>query len=153
MALQITQGAVLTVALGEPATYDAAGFSTLLTASGEAIGSIESFGEFGANAVITEFTSVDDAIVQKFVGAMNAGDLALGLGRDITDTGQALFAAAMRPSDASYGATFSAGITYKDGSIQYFTHKISSYTTNPSDVNSVIRAATTLAINNEVLDA
>lgn len=153
MALQITQGAVLTVATGEPATYDATGFATILGASGETIGSIESFGEFGPSAVVTEFTSVDDSIVQKFIGAMNAGDLALAIGRDITDAGQAKFAAAMRPSDPTYGATVSCGIAYTDGSLQYFTSKVSSYTTNPSDVNSVIRAATTLAINNEVLDA
>lgn len=149
MAIQLTGGATLGIVQGAPATYDQTGFDAL---SFQNVGEIESFGEFGNTATITEFTAVDDRIVNKLVGSMNPGDLALTLGRDATDAGQVIFSNAVRPAHASYGQTFSIKITYDDASVQYFTSVIGSYTTNPSDVNSVVRSTVTLGINNEIIE-
>lgn len=144
MTVQINTGTTLGIVQGAPATEDAAGFGALTYVN---VGEIESFSEFGNSATLTPFTAVDDKFTKQYVGATAGGTLTLTLGQDMADGGQTILADATTTTDASYGDDFSAEITFPDGTIIYYVVKIGSYTTNPGDVNAIVRSTVALAIN------
>lgn len=145
MALQTSAGILLSLVEGAPATYDAAGFGALTLVD---VGDIESIGEFGGTSQINNFTGLTDIVVQKFKGAFDAGSFGLGLGQDRSDAGQALLVAAAVPTN---NAVQSVSVTFTNGDIAYFTCIISSYTTNISDVNSIVKSTAQIELNNLVV--
>ena len=145
MAITTSAGASLAIVKAEPATYDIAGFSALVFVD---VGQIETMGEFGGSSQVIEFTGLTDVVVQKFKGSFNAGTIAVGLGKDITDVGQILLEAGAIPTE---NGVHSVEVTDANGDILYFTCIVTGYTTNIADVNSVIKSTSNLEINNEVI--
>ena len=72
-------GAVVSISASLPATYDAAGYGAT-TIVYTAIGEVETFGEHGVTAVVTEFTDVATSTVTKVKGAKNYGTKSLVIG-------------------------------------------------------------------------
>lgn len=58
------------------------------------VGEIEDLGEFGDESQVINFTSLSDARVRKLKGPRDAGTMALQVGDDLTDAGQAELEAA-----------------------------------------------------------
>ncbi len=65
------------------------------------VGDVGSLGEFGRSYNEVTWSPINSRGVQKFKGSYNDGNLAVGLGRDISDVGQAAMRAAL-DVDADY---------------------------------------------------
>lgn len=65
------------------------------------VGEVASLGEFGRTYAEVTWSPINSRGVQKFKGSYNDGSLAVGLGRDINDAGQAAMKAAL-DVDADY---------------------------------------------------
>ena len=68
-------GAIYKISATLPATYDAAGYATAMTAAA-VIGSVESVTPYGAKRAVTNFTPINGA-VQKVKGTPDYGVLTL----------------------------------------------------------------------------
>ena len=147
MAVQTTAGTTLSLIATAPATYDAAGFATLSTTMKE-VGEIVDIGEWGREYNLVTHNPIGDRRTVKLKGSYNDGQIALQLGRDITDEGQLLLKAAL-DDDADY----SFMITFQDGSIQYFGAKVMSYTTNGGGVDQVLGASVVIEISGDTIEA
>ena len=145
MAINTTAGASISIVKAEPATYDIADFGALTFVE---VGDIETMGEFGGRSQVIEFTGIKDIVTQKFKGSFNAGSMSVGLGKNVTDAGQALLVAGAIPSENGVHS-----VEFKDaaGDIVYFTCIVTGYTTNPADVNAVIKSTVTLELNNQAI--
>lgn len=119
------------------------------------VGEIESLGEFGDQATEITFTSLGDRRVRKFKGSFNAGTLALTLGRDPSDSGQAALVAAAAQDD-----DYAVKITLNDegnGSPQnpttfYFRGKVMGYTANIGNAENVVRSTVNIGINSAIIE-
>ena len=148
MTVQTTAGATLGIVASQPATYDAAGFGALTFVN---VGEVVSLAEHGASYALVTHSSLESRRVQKLKGSVNDGSMAVGLGMDLADAGQILLLAGA--DGAQVDTVHSVAITYQDGSIEYFTGIIMSYTRNPSTIDAIIGANVTFELNNQIIDA
>lgn len=148
MTVQTTAGATFGIVAGSPATYDGVGFAALTF---ENVGEIVSLGEHGATYALVTHSPLDKRRVEKFKGSVNDGSMAMSLGMDIADLGQVVL---IDGADGTNVDTeHSVEITYQDGSIEYFTCIVMSYTRNPSTIDTIIGANVTIELNNQIIDA
>ena len=148
MTVQTTAGATFGIVASSPATYDAAGFGALTF---ENVGEIVSLGEHGATYALVTHSPLDKRRVQKFKGSVNDGSMPLALGMDIADAGQAVLVGGA--DGANVDTEHSVEVVYQDGSIEYFTCIVMSYTRNPGTIDQVIGANVTVELNNKIIDA
>jgi hypothetical protein len=148
MTVQTTAGATFGIVASSPATYDGVGFAALSYVN---VGEIVSLGEHGATYALVTHSPLDSRRVKKFKGSVNDGSMALALGMDITDAGQVLLIAGA--DGVAVDTEHSVEITYQDGSIEYFTCMVMSYTRNPSTIDTIIGANVTVELNNQIIDA
>lgn len=130
MSWQTTAGTTIGISAGSPATFDAAGYGNLAFTT---IGEVTSFGEFGRTYAGVTHNPVGSRGTQKKKGSYNEGALQLALAIDHDDAGQTLATTAL-DDDADY----SFCITFQDGSKDYFTGQVMSFTKNPSSVDSAL---------------
>ena len=147
MAVDISLGTTIAVVAGEPATYNEAGFDDLTY---ETIGEVTSIGEYGGSAQINTNIPLATGIVNKRAGSYDYGDAAMTITRDSGDGGQTALKDGF--DGTKKGDVHSFEVTFPDGSLQYFTGVISSFTTNISDANSWTQASCNIAVTNQVLD-
>lgn len=147
MTVQTNAGTTLAISASSPATYDQAGFAAL---SFTDVGEVVSIGEHGSNYALVTHSPLSSRRVQKFKGSVNDGSMAVGLGMDLTDAGQTLLLAGADGAAVDVG--HAVQITYQDGSIEYFSAKVMSYTRNPSTIDSIVAANTTFELVNQVID-
>lgn len=142
MAVQTSTGIIASVFAGEPATYDEAGFAALAWVK---VAEVTSIGEYGATTDVVEHQPLETGVTEKFKGFINYGSPTFDLARDASDAGQAILSA------ASDGATrfdeHSFKFEYNDGSIDYFTSKVFSYTKNPGGANNMVGSTCQLEAN------
>lgn len=148
MAVDISLGTTIDLVVGEPSTYDTAGFSVL--SYGE-IGEVTSVGEYGGTAQINTNIPLKTGIVNKRAGSYDYGDASMTITRDSGDAGQTALKDGFDGSEK--GNVHSVRVNLPDGSKQYFTAIISSFTTNISDANSWTQASCNLALTNRVIEA
>jgi len=148
MTVQTTAGATFGIVASSPATYDGVGFAALTFVN---VGEIVSLGEHGATYALVTHSPLDSRRVKKFKGSVNDGSMALALGMDIADAGQVLLIAGA--DGVAVDTEHSVEITYQDGSIEYFTCMVMSYTRNPSTIDTIIGANVTVELNNQIIDA
>ena len=144
MSITKTASTTLAIVAGAPATYDIAGFAAQVHVN---VGEIETMSEFGGVSQIGTFNAISRVITDKYKGAYDAGELSLGLGKDIADAGQVILEAGSDPLAAN--DVHSVKITDANGDIIYFTCLVGSYTTNFGDINSLVKSTASLAINNQ----
>ncbi len=147
MSVDISLGTTIGVVSGAPATYDDAGFGTLTY---ETVGEVTSIGEYGGSAQINTNIPLATGIVNKRAGSYDYGDASLTITRDTGDAGQTALKDGF--DGAEKGTVHSFEVTFSDGSTQYFTGVISSFTTNISDANSWTQVTCGVALTNEVID-
>ncbi|MEO4040345.1 phage tail tube protein [Hoeflea sp. CAU 1731] len=104
-------------------------------------------GEFGDEANIIEYETIDDARVKKAVGTRNAGDLSVTVARMEDDAGQVAMRAAAKTSNH-----YDFKMVLSNGEIFYFTGPISSARNQLGGANDVTQTVFTVAISSGVLE-
>lgn len=118
------------------------------------IGTVESLGEFGDEANIVNFASLNDGRQRKSKGVRDAGNLALTCGRDPEDPGQAAMIAAEATNNK-----FAFKVTYPDrltptgtDTIEYFRGLVSSKKGNIGNADNIIRRMFQIAIDSAIVE-
>lgn len=138
--VQSLSGARIGISAALPATYDVAGYdvsSLVFTQLGE----VDSFGNHGLTATITEFTPIDTAVVAKVKGSKNYGTLSLSVGNLPSNAGQALLKTASESN-----AHYSIEVRYQDDEYHYLDVLVSKLEYVDGGVNDVQKLNVDLAI-------
>ncbi len=119
------------------------------------VGLIESFGEFGKVFAPVNFQAVADGRMYKLKGGFDNGDIAFVVGQDLGDDGQAVLALAGQSSTQdNYGIKIElndAETSLGGPTIFFMRGLVMSYRTQMGSVNSVIKAASSVAVNSEII--
>lgn len=145
MAIQTAAGATLHIGPANAEATEVADYEALTYTK---VGKIEDLGEFGDTAGTTTFTGLEDRRVRKFKTTFDAGTMQLTLGRDPEDEGQIAMKAALKV-DSDYAFK----IQFSDGGVAYLRGMVSAFTTQVGNAENVVRAAATIEVNSEVLEA
>lgn len=143
MTVRTSAGTTLKVTASAPATFDAAGYTSLFNASPipPGVGEITDLGEFGREYALVTHNPVGTRGTQKFKGSFNEGTMTLSLGLDTDDAGQIIMKAASL-SDASY----SFCVTTQNGDKYFFQAKVMSFKVGVGSVDSITTATCTLEL-------
>jgi hypothetical protein len=107
--IQSLSGAKLYISAGRPDTFDQAGYESTDVVFTE-IGEVETYGNHGVTATITNFTAVDDAVEQSIKGSKSYGTMNVMLGHVPANAGQVIVAAAAESTNR-----YSVKIAYPAG--------------------------------------
>lgn len=140
-------GTVYAVSAAEPATYDEAGFAALTYTD---VGEVTDLGEYGPQFEVVSHLALERRSEVKRKGSVNYGSSAIALGRDPSDAGQALIIEGV--DGANVDIVYSHKVVLQDGTTQYFTGQLYSYTTNVGASNQIVAAAVTLEIDDSIVE-
>lgn len=140
IVIESLAGATLAISASLPATYDAAGYGAT-TITYTAIGEVESLGDQGMTAAITEFTPIGTSVVTKVKGSKNYGTMSVTLGSLPSNAGQDIVEIA-----AESTAHYSVKLTYPDTSIHYLDVLVSKFSQTGGTVNDVHKISCEFAI-------
>jgi len=137
--LQSLAGAVIAISAETPPSgvYDAAGYADT-GIDWTPIGKVETYGEHGGQAQINTFTPVDTAVIEKFKGSKDYGQMAVVLGHLPSDAGQDIVAAAFESQNR-----YSLRITYplrageSANEKHYLDVLVSSFRYSDGDANAI----------------
>jgi len=145
MAKLTSTGTILSVVAGDPATFTAADYADLTFV---VVGEVIDLPEYGPNVQVVESNPLATGITEKFKGFINFGSQSMGLEFDSEDAGQQILA------DGVEGATknqqHAVKIEYQDGSIDYYSARIFSYTKAPGSANSMVGSTVQVEINTPI---
>jgi hypothetical protein len=139
MAIDISVGTQVSVVLGAPPTYDAAGFQSLTYVP---VGKVESLPAFGGSAVVSEFTDLSTGIVEKRPGSINYGDSVMPMAYVPTDPGQIILKSGF--DGANTRAVHSMKISKAGRGDLYVTFVISAFEYVFDDANAITRINSTI---------
>ena len=145
MTAQTSAGTSIALSASAPATYDAVGFAALTFT---ALGEVTNIGEFGRVYNLVTHNPLATRRTEKYKGSFDDGSLSLDLAVDRTDAGQILAKAALASDDS-----YSFQVTYQDGTIDYFSAKTMSFTTNPASVDSILAGSIAIEVDNDIIEA
>lgn len=137
-------GTTLGISAVLPATYTSTAFALLTFTD---IGEITDMGEFGREYALVTHNPLGDRRTVKRKGSYNDGALTMSLGRVPSDAGQALLLTA-RDDDDSYAFV----VTLQDGTKQYFSGQVMSYTTSVGSVDQITGASVMVEIDNDIIE-
>lgn len=140
-------GTEYAVVAAEPATYDSVGFAALIWVE---VAEVTDMGEYGATYEVVSHNPLATRRTVKRKGTVNDGALTMQLGRDPSDAGQTLLIDGVDGS--ARDTVHSHRITLQDGTIQYVTGQIFSYTTNVGSSNQIIGAAVMVELDNAIIE-
>ena len=144
MTVATSAGATIGISVSLPAGDEQTDFEAL---SFDLIGEVESIAEYGTTYNPVTFTALADRRVRKFKGSYDNGDPTLSIGLDRDDAGQQ---AAITARDQDADVAFA--VTYQDGSIDYFTGKVMSFTRNIGSVENITMANMSIGINSDFVE-
>lgn len=147
MSVLTSTGTLLAVVAAQPATVDAAGFGALTFVN---VGEVTDLPEYGASAEVVTHQPLATGITEKYKGFINNGSMSVSLARDADDAGQAVLALGVTGINKNTEHSFR--VTYQDGSIDYFTGKIFSYTKAPGSANSMVSSTVQIEINSAIVE-
>lgn len=127
-----------------PATYDGAGYVALTYTL---IGEVVDAGEYGRKYEIIKHNPLNTRETFKRKGSFDSGQLNLKLGRVPADAGQAILVAAL-----AVDASRSFKVTLQNGTIQYFTGQVTSYTTNVGSSGQITGANVMIEIDSDFIE-
>lgn len=118
------------------------------------VGEVEDLGEFGDEAELVPFASLQDGRVRKYKGTRDAGTMPVTTGHDPTDEGQtAMIAAEASPLDYNIKVELNNAVTLGGtNEINYFYGKISSKRKNVGTANNIVRKSFNVAVNSPVVE-
>ena len=149
MAYYTAAGTILSVVSEVPSelTDDATdGFPSLTYA---VVGEVTSVPSHGAEYALVTHNPIGDRVTRKLKGSVNYGSLTIPMALDVDDAGQDI----MR--DHSDGANVddlaSFEVAYPDGTTEYFTGLVMSFTTAGDGVDSILAAEAMIEIDSSVV--
>lgn len=110
------------------------------------IGEVIDIPEYGKEYTVVTHNPIRTRMTQKFKGAYNNGSMTLAMARSDADEGQVIALTAL-DDDADY----SFEIEFQDGSFDYFTAKVTKFSTAGGDVNSIVNRMMNLEITSEIV--
>lgn len=117
------------------------------------IGEIVDFGEYGKQYNLITHTPIGSRKTYKFKGSYNNGQLALSLGQDLEDVGQAALLVA-RDSDDEYNFKVEfndeAATSGSTPTTDVFKGVTMSFTTQVGSVDSIVGAACSIEISGDI---
>lgn len=137
-------GTILKAVLGEPATYDAAGFGALALVE---IVDVVNIGAGGGTASVQSYTPLKTGKEVRVAGAIQYQDRAINMGTHLTNAGHMILSSGF--DGANQGKMHSFGIFYPDGTIWYSTGTISGYTNEQLEANTFMFNTVTFTPNRE----
>lgn len=142
-------GTYIQVILGEPATFDVAGYAAMTWPTDSEVIDVVSIGEGGGTASVQRYTPLKSGVDVARSGNITYGDRPMQMGRHVqTDpTHQAIKSGF---DGANKGKVHSLAIHYVDGSIDYQTAVISAFTTGALEANTFMFANVTFSPNRGV---
>jgi hypothetical protein len=146
MPVTTSLGTTISVVLGAPATYDAAGFGDL---NYQEVGEVSDIAEYGGESEIVTHTPLKTGIVNKLVGTTDYGTASVQFAKVFAETGQDAMKAGF--DGANRGKVHSFEVTYFDGGKEYFTAIITSFKSNIGSASSVRMGSCNVALNNAVI--
>ena len=145
MAVQTSAGSTLAISATAPATYDAAGITTL-AGTATLIGEVTDIGDFGRVYNVTNHNPLATRRTVKKKASFDDGSVPVSLGLDDDDAGQILATTAL-DDDASYYFI----VTLQDGSLRGFSAQVSSFSISVGSVDTITSATMQLEIDNDVI--
>ena len=145
MAKITSTGTKLSVVAEDPATFDAAGYDALIVVE---VSGVIDLPEYGPNVQVVESNPLATGITEKFKGFINYGSLSVGLEFDSADAGQIILAAGAEGDNKNLQHAFK--IEFQDGSIDYFSARIFSYTKASGSANSMVGSTVQVEINTPI---
>ena len=145
MAKITSTGTKLSVVSGDPATFDESGYAALTYVE---VGEVIDLPEYGPNVQVVESNPLATGVTEKFKGFINYGSQSMGLEFDSVDAGQIVLAAGVE--GASKNAQHAVKIEFQDGSVDYYSARIFSYTKAPGSANSMVGSTVQVEINTPI---
>jgi len=142
--VQTSAGTTFALSADAPATYDETGYSALTYTT---VGEITNIPEYGGAYSLVTHEPLGNRSVVKRKGTVNHGSLTLQIGKDIDDAGQALLKTAYGEDEV-----YSFEITLQDGTKQYSTGMVFSYTTNVGNSNQITGIGCQIEFDTEIIE-
>lgn len=137
-------GSYLKVCLGEPTTFDVAGYEAL-SWSDEVI-DVVNIGEGGGSGTVQSYTPLKTGVDVKRTGAISYSDRTTQMGRHVqTNAVHQLIKSGF--DGANKGKVYSFAIHYPDGSVDFQTGTISSFTSGALEASAFMFANFTMSPN------
>jgi len=140
-------GTTLEVAADQPATRDESGFSALTYTS---VGEVTDMGEYGPEFEVVTHNPLATRRTVKRKGTVNDGSISMQLARVPSDAGQQILIDGV--DGAERDTVHSFKVTLQDGTVQYMTGQIYSYTTNVGSINQITGASVTVELDDEIIE-
>ncbi|MBH3440537.1 phage tail tube protein [Pseudomonas luteola] len=137
-------GTTLAVAAALPATQDAAGYAALTWVL---VGDVTDIGEFGKSYDLVTHNPLAERATYKRKGNYNNGNLAVQMARVPTDGGQTILIDAVDDDDS-----YPFRVVLQNGTTQYFSGQVMSYTTNVGNGGQITAAAVSIEIDGDVVE-
>ena len=145
MSKQTSTGVKLHVAVGLPATFDAAGYQAMTWVE---VGEVVDLPEYGPNVQVVESNPLATGVTEKFPGFINYGSLALGLELDANDLGQIALEAALPEGGVKKPHSFH--IEYSASFSEYYAGSVFSNTRTPGSANSMVGSTVATEIDTKI---
>ena len=118
------------------------------------VGEVENLGDFGDESSEVTFASLSDGRMRKLKGVRDAGTMAVVVGDDMTDGGQAAMEAAeATPLDYAFKIVLNNAITVGGtGSEHYFIGKVMSKRRTVGSANDVTKRNFAVGINSAITE-
>ena len=146
MAYYTAAGTTLSVSSGTPTTYDQVGFEAL---SFSEVGEVTSVPSHGAEYALVTHNPIGGRITRKLKGSKNTGSMTIPMALDTADSGQDIMRDHADGANVDDQASFR--ISYPDGSFEYFTALVMSFTTAGDGVDSILSAEAMIEIDDDVV--
>ena len=118
------------------------------TGAATEVGEVVDMGDYGRKYNTVTHMPLATRETRKLKGSYNDGAMAMRLARAPGDDGQEILITAVDDDDAYYFA-----VTLQDGTKQYFSGLVASYTTNIGGSDKITEAAVEIEINSEIFEA
>lgn len=146
MAKMTSTGVTLGVVAAVPATFDGTGYAALTYVN---VGEVVDLPEYGPTVQVVESNPLATGITEKFKGFINFGSTSMGLEIDFEDAGQDILEEAVVGTTKNDRHSFK--VTYPDGTVEYYSGKVFSYTRNPGSANSMVGSTTQVEIETPII--
>jgi len=126
-----------------PATINETGFEAVTVVP---IGEITDAGEYGKVFALVTHNPLSSRTTEKFKGSFNNGSITLALAINEEDAGQVSALSALETDNS-----FTIKVTKQNGSVDYFTAQVMSFTTSVGSVDSIESGSIMLEIDSEIV--
>ena len=148
MVASVQTAATTTIGISAslPSTFDSDAMTGYPSATYTLIGEVVSMSEFGTIYNPVNHLPLASRQVVKFKGSYDNGNLSLNMARDDDDAGQVICLSALS-SDNDHAFE----IIYQDGSEDYFTGKVMSFTSVASGADSIVNRTMAVGLTRDVV--